>query len=310
MSLRYARDDQQAVRSGINVFSDTNQTDTLNRSHSVIAEHSWMPKQNLANVMRVHLLDHAIGTVPRGPDVGVIRPSVRLGQTNFDSQVVSRTVVNGSNVLYLHAPRHDIKIGGEFGFSHNELDSRGLENGLFDFQTDAPFDVSNAITWPTSFRQQKATVVTYRATEVALFVQDDWRLGSRVRVNAGLRYNVDLDLRINDFYTQLLREPQLAGLDRFVSGNRGTDSNNLQPRLGVTWDAHGTGRLVMRGGWGFYVGRNRPWFQLRSMNQFVSKSHHGHSATALLSRHQCRARQPNPGRVRCKRPAAAGSRDS
>ena len=103
-----------------------------------------------------------------------------------------------------------------------------------------------------------------------MFVQDDWRLGSRVRVNAGLRYDVDLDLRINDFYTQLLREPQLAGLDRFVSGNRGTDSNNLQPRLGVTWDAHGTGQLVVRGGWGFYVGRNRPWFQLRSMNQFVS----------------------------------------
>ena len=270
LSLRYARDDQEAIRSGINVLSDTNQTDTLNRSHSVIAEHSWMPNQNMANVMRVHVLDHAIGTVPQSSDIGIIRPSIRFGQTNFDSQVVSRTVINGSNVLYLHTARHDIKLGGEFGFSHNELDSRGLEHGLFDFQTDVAFDPSNASTWPTTFRQQKPTVVAYRAKEVALFIQDDWRVGSRLRVNAGLRYDVDLNLRINEFYRRLIADPQFAGLDHFVSGSRGTDTNNLQPRLGATWDPDGSGRLVMRGGWGFYVSRNRPWFQLRSMNQFVS----------------------------------------
>lgn len=270
LSVRYARDDQEARRSGINVLSDTNQTDIFNRSHSVIAEHSWTPTQNAANVMRVHLLDHATGTVPQSSDVGITRPSIRFGQTNFDSQVLSRFVVNGSNVLYLHTPRHDIKLGAEFGFSTNDLDSRGLEYGVFDFQTDVPFDATSASTWPTAFRQQQPTLVTYRAKEVTLFMQDDWRVGARMRVNAGLRYDLDLNLRINDFYTNLLADPQFAGLDLFVSGDRGTDTNNFQPRLGATWDTDGTGRLVVRGGWGFYVSRNRPWFQLRSMNQFVS----------------------------------------
>ena len=83
--------------------------------------------------MRLHVLDHAIGTVPRNSDVGIIRPSIRFGQTNFDSQIVSRTVVNVSNGLYVHTPRHDFKVGGEFGFSTNDLDSHGLENGIFDF---------------------------------------------------------------------------------------------------------------------------------------------------------------------------------
>jgi hypothetical protein len=38
----------------------------------------------------------------------------------------------------------------------------------------------------------------------------------------------------------------------------------------VTWDPLGSARFIVRGGWGLYVTRNRPWFQLRSLNQFVS----------------------------------------
>jgi hypothetical protein len=34
----------------------------------------------------------------------------------------------------------------------------------------------------------------------------------------------------------------------------------------------GDGTLVLRGGWGMYVARNRPWFQVRSMNQLGSSA--------------------------------------
>ena len=37
-----------------------------------------------------------------------------------------------------------------------------------------------------------------------------------------------------------------------------------------TRDGRGDGTLIARGGWGRYVTRNRPWFQIRSMNQFAS----------------------------------------
>jgi hypothetical protein len=56
-------------------------------------------------------------------------------------------------------------------------------------------------------------------------------------------------------------------LREFVSDDRGTDTNNLQPRLGATYDLRGDGRVVLRAGWGMYVARNRPWLQVRSMNQ-------------------------------------------
>jgi hypothetical protein len=93
-----------------------------------------------------------------------------------------------------------------------------------------------------------------------------------MRLNAGLRYDIDLNLRLNDFYGRALDNPNFQGLDRFISRDRGTDTNNLQPRLGATWDSRGDGTLIVRGGWGVYVTRNRPWIQIRSMNQFASSA--------------------------------------
>ena len=101
----------------------------------------------------------------------------------------------------------------------------------------------------------------------ALFFQDHWHAAARLRVNVGLRYDLDPTLRLNDVYAQALDDPALRGLETFVSRDRGTDANNLQPRLGATYDVTGRGTIVARGGFGVYVARNRPWFQVRAMNQ-------------------------------------------
>ena len=60
-------------------------------------------------------------------------------------------------------------------------------------------------------------------------------------LNLGLRYDLDPTLRINDFYERMLNEPALTGLNHFVSGNRGSDTNNVQPRIGATFDLRGNG---------------------------------------------------------------------
>jgi len=270
--LRYGFDRQQSLRDQANITSDTGQVDILNRSHSVVFEESWTPAQNVANAFRVHLLNHSLGTTPRSTDVGIRRPSGSTGQINNDSQILPQTRLTIFDVLYRHTPRHELKVGGEFSFATQDNDSRVFEYGLFEFQTEAPFDINTRGTWPNAFSQQKPSVVTYRSREMGVFVQDDWRMWPRLVVNAGLRYDIDFTLRINDFYDRLLDDPTWSGLDRFVSPDRGTDTNNVQPRLGATWDARGDGRLVVRGGWGTYVTRNRPWFQLRSMNQFTSNA--------------------------------------
>ena len=269
-ALRYGFDRQESLRSGETVSSDTSQVDIRNRSHSLVFEHMWTPRQTTANAFRIHVLNHTLGTTPRSTDVGIRRPSGTIGQTNNDSQVLPQTKATFVDVLYRHTARHDFKFGGEASVGTQDNDSHVLEYGLWEFQTDAPFDVNNRSTWPTAFSQQKATVVTYRSREAGVFAQDDWRISRRLTLNLGLRYDVDFNLRLNGFYRQLLADPIWSGLDQFVRAERGTDTNNLQPRVGGTWDARGNGRLVLRGGWGMYVTRNRPWYPLRSMNQFAS----------------------------------------
>ena len=61
----------------------------------------------------------------------------------------------------------------------------------------------------------------------------------RVRLNLGLRYDVNTNLRDNEFYESLLGDPKFAGIDRFVSRDRGNDYSALQPRVGATWDMRG-----------------------------------------------------------------------
>jgi carboxypeptidase family protein len=270
LSIRYNDENQRSLRSAANVTSDTNQLDSFNRSHSLVMEEMWTPRQDAANAFRVHLLNHTLGTAARYPITAISRPAGSVGQTNRDAQVVPRTKVGLSDTFYIHTARHEVKFGGEFTFATQDFDSRVLEYGAFQFLTDLPFDPDVPTTWPSMFQQQKPSLFTYRSKEVAGFLQDDWRVKERVRMNAGLRYDLDLNLRLNDFSRQMLDSPSLVGLDRFITRERGTDTNNVQPRIGATWDIRGTGRVIVRGGSGLYVTRNRPWFQLRSMNQFGS----------------------------------------
>ena len=48
-----------------------------------------------------------------------------------------------------------MKVGGEFAFTTQDLDSRAFEHGVFQFTTDAPFNADDPATWPTLFSQQK-----------------------------------------------------------------------------------------------------------------------------------------------------------
>jgi Carboxypeptidase regulatory-like domain/TonB dependent receptor-like, beta-barrel len=267
LSLRYNQEHQRLLRANATPTSDTNQTDVFNRSHSLVGEYTWSPASRLASALRVHWLNHTLGTTARNQNAGIIRPSGSLGQTNRDSQLVPRTKLAALETVYLRAGRHDLKFGGEAAFATHDLDAHVFEYGVFRFTTEAPFNPDVSSTWPVSFEQQRPTVFTYRSRELSAFVQDDWSPLDRLRVNAGLRYDLDLNLRINDFYQRELADPALAELGHFISANRGTDTNNVQPRVGATWDLSGDGRAVVRGGTGLYVTRNRPWFQLRAMNQ-------------------------------------------
>ena len=121
------------------------------------------------------------------------------------------------------------------------------------------------ITGPVLLYLQAATVPgvpaedlgkqAFDVDEVALFLQDTWQATDRVVLNLGLRWegtwNPDpLIEPERTYFAPYLDDP------RFPSDGRIPDDlDNLQPRLGLVWDASGDGSNVLRLNAGSYVSR-------------------------------------------------------
>jgi hypothetical protein len=93
----------------------------------------------------------------------------------------------------------------------------------------------------------------FTTNDYSFFVQDEYRLSSRMTLNLGLRYEY-----------QQLPKPQIANP---LSNHPGTlfgpeqtrsfpaDKNDVEPRLGFAYSVRGTGRTMIRGGYGIHHGR-------------------------------------------------------
>jgi outer membrane receptor protein involved in Fe transport len=97
------------------------------------------------------------------------------------------------------------------------------------------------------------------------FVQDDWRVNSRLTLNLGLRYELPLPwVHPNNYWAtyhagqQSTLFPQ-APLGLVFYGDQGvprgmiqTDKNSFAPRIGLAWDVFGTSRTSVRAGFGIF----------------------------------------------------------
>ena len=237
--------------------------------HSVIGEQSWVLSNTTVNTLRGHYMWNEVATLPVSFGPGEVRPSVTTGQNFTAPQYFPRTRLQLFETLFMTKGRHDLKMGGDYTYAKHTYDAHFYENGQWQFGTDAAFNSSNPATWPFAFVMQTTGVYNYNSHILAAYLQDDWRLSDKLTLNLGLRYDLDTNLRMNAVYEQALQDPQYAGLDNFVSADRGNDYNNLQPRLGFTYDITGEGTLVARGGWGMYVTRHRHYFGLTAQDRLL-----------------------------------------
>jgi hypothetical protein len=123
---------------------------------------------------------------------------------------------------------HNLKVG--FGYSQNKIPSRLLtDSGLFEFETDRPFNPADRSTYPVQFSialnppNTPGFDVGYDDWRANFFVQDRWRLNDQLTFNLGVRWD----------YQDAV-----------------PNSGDLAPRLGFAYDPTGDGRTVIRGGLG------------------------------------------------------------
>ena len=176
---------------------------------------------------------------------------------------------------------HSIKFGGEQRLFFNTFWQPDYPTGLFTFGPDVTNQqaangvitegdsfASMLLGWGTSGGLNIKPPVADKSKETGFYVQDDWKVNSKLTVNIGLRYewSTPYTERYNrstfaDFVTASgVTVPglgQLHGVTLFPKSGRRTlpiDRNNLAPRLGFAYSPDS--RTVIRGGGGIYYGAN------------------------------------------------------
>jgi hypothetical protein len=170
---------------------------------------------------------------------------------------------------------HTIKFGGDINFvnisrAHFELNFAGLFNfGDFaaanlGFPATAPAFTpvqSYGLGLPSLYIQGFGNPDSQiKNKPLAFFVQDSWKLTSRLNINYGLRYDVELTdtiapVAFRDPLTNInLAASDILAAQDVLSVQQGfpRDTNNFAPRFGFAYDIFGNGKTVLRGSIGLY----------------------------------------------------------
>ncbi len=147
---------------------------------------------------------------------------------------------------------HTFKAGVDYRRPLVRSFSDQFARGRLSFNSLADLLAGVAAPTATSIARGNTRRDTY-SNNFGTFVQDDWKIGSGLTLNLGLRLEYtgplsEKDDRISNFIpgTGLQRVGQ--GLDRLYE----RDWNNFAPRFGFAFDPRGNGKTVLRGGYGFY----------------------------------------------------------
>lgn len=258
LNLRYLWDDQK-----IDETYELAENFSITFNH-VSSQWSFSHSSGKLNTVLFEFLDQDTQRFQKVVAAQVTRPSFTAGSSPNLPQGFPRKRFALNETFYWLAGRHTMKFGARAAYEILKYNADYYGQGVWLFNTDRAFNAADRTTWPTLYTTGSGPQIqTYKNYELGFFAQDDLKLGSRLTLNLGLRYDIDTNLRSNDFIASLVADPQFRGLDQILKSPRGNDTNQIQPRVGFAWDIKGNGRTVLRGGYGGYSGRNRPWFNIR-----------------------------------------------
>jgi hypothetical protein len=263
LALRYARDGNSQPAGANLRAAPSSWATTLNTYHSVNANHNWVVGGSSLNEF-VFQFSNYVNEVPAtdtGPHVrfpnGVTAGTSPLAPQGTEQRKwqfrddfswtkagfggLGHVMKAGVNIV--HEPHLFVSVGqgtsGIFMMGANAVDGPVVSILLIGGNTELNIPID----------------------AYALFAQDDWRVNNRLTVNLGVRWDYVAGLPFSQDRNSNFQVLQAAGragrfagtiLDDFGQETRG-DKDNVQPRLGFVYDLRGTGREIIRGGWGLYT---------------------------------------------------------
>ena len=180
------------------------------------------------------------GFVPLGAPTNVPRGRVSSGYQFVDNLTWARRA-------------HIFKMGGEYRRAIVNSFNDQLARGRLNFDTLADFLAGRVSTAGTAVLRGATRRDTF-TNNFGLFIQDDWKVTTRLTLNLGLRYEYlgifrDQGDRLSNFIpTRGLVRVGDTDLSRLYE----PDYNNVAPRFGFAFDLTGHAKTILRGAYGIY----------------------------------------------------------
>ena len=266
---RYSQEWNKQTWQGCGNSTESNCYDGLIPRHAFVAGHTWNAKPTLVNDLRFQYsyssyqlgpsgepIFTAIGQYPasRLAELQTVYsfPSFRYGQGYGELGIETRWE-GKDDVNYIHG-NHIFKFG--FDYSHIPFADDTVINyqGTWTFATDQLFNPRDPTTIanlknPTSFTAAiPGQYTSVPVSQYAAYVQDDWRVRPDLTISLGLRWDKEVGS-----YNESVNPASFPVPIPFIGdpSKRG-QNHNFGPRVGLAWNVKGTGKDVIRAGFGIY----------------------------------------------------------
>lgn len=266
-----------------------------NKLYSFVANHSWTLSPTKLNQFSFHFQDfnNAILGVTTEPQLQ-FPGGITIGANTNVPQATTERKFQFRDDFSWQTGKHGMKFG--VNYIHTELGgffffgSKGYTIAFFESPTTI---LSNTARYPQGFATpgavQNITFADGEGThdqtihQLAFYFQDDYKVTRNLTLNLGLRWDANiknLPDQTNNRTIQILQQlnhPRARAITQDPEKlSRTTPSwTEFQPRFGFAWDPKGSGKTVIRGGYGIFYDQlfqNLTLFSLTQSNPVLYQS--------------------------------------
>lgn len=256
---------------GQNAYSRT--SEQTYRDFAGVAQDTWTLGNNKVNEFRFQYARRGLSyfyntAIPGGSDPAVNIPGYAyFGREPYSYiQRVEQRYQFTDNFSWTLGT-HSTKFGVDFNYINTTATFTVNYGGVYDFGAQTSADLGFTSPVPNDPFPSLSPVQAYGAglpedfiqgignphdsfpnKPLGAFWQDSWRIRPNLTFNYGLRYDVEFPPQFKPVTPLAQAGYNFLGLQKGIQ----TDTNNIQPRLGIAWDPKGDGKTVLRASYGMF----------------------------------------------------------